>query len=381
MNYNYHIIPDYVRAEAERVSSRIAEIQKPSDAFTFAAVSDFHYPLNEETRNSALHAMQAVKLIRENVRLDAAIFFGDYLVGGSESTKAQSFIDAGDICGMIDFAIGDTPQIRLNGNHDMLPHDDENVMSAEEQFSFIGRYNKNTVTDPSNPWANYGFMDFPKKKLRFIYTNTSDIDYECHDERDRMKYYISEKQFRFIIRALDLTDKEDASGWASIILTHFPVDWPVKVLRNEKGEKYDAEPPQLPVLLDDYVYGRRGSIKLREGELSYDFRKNNISPILAAFNGHTHCFKNGDLCGGRVPRITIPNATFGRENEYGQNGNLRFGESETYRKELGTKDTSFNIVTIDRVRGNAQDSVEINCVNYGAGYDRSVIITENGIRR
>jgi hypothetical protein len=79
-----------------------------------------------------------------------------------------------------------------------------------------------------------------------------------------------------------------------------------------------------------------------------------------------HCFKVADYVIGSttIPRIAIPNACNGRENEYPAD---TWGEDTTYPKTADTaKDTAFNIVTIDR------ENRKIYCTNYGAGYDREI---------
>lgn len=360
-------IPNYVCDECKKCAAKVLSHQCEG-SFSIAMFSDFHYPINEETRMGVTHAADALKIIASEVKPDLAVFLGDYIVGGPNSTKIDSLRDAAEITDMMEDAARGIPQLWLNGNHDILPYNDNDSLSMQERFSFIGSKNSNTVTDSENVTANYGYRDFDEVRLRIIYLNTSDIDFECKNAGERMKYYISRRQFEFIINALDLTCKADAEKWKIIFLTHFPVDWPVLRRRNEQGILMpDEEPPQLPIILEDYVSGKKGSIYTKDGNVEYDFTGKNAARITASFNGHAHCLNSGVIGNSGIPRFTVPNASFGRENEYGQNGNYQHGEKNTYGKSINSaSDTAFNIVTVDPKNG------KIFCDCYGAGYDREI---------
>ena len=80
-----------------------------------------------------------------------------------------------------------------------------------------------------------------------------------------------------------------------------------------------------------------------------------------------------------ITTITIPNACFDRNNEYGTSSgydetiHTNFGDVDEngnqrqYNKTANTaKDTAFNVIVVDR------QNRKIHCFNYGAGIDREI---------
>lgn len=90
--------------------------------------------------------------------------------------------------------------------------------------------------------------------------------------------------------------------------------------------------------------------------------------FIANFHGHTHCFKVGNISGTEALRVAIPNACYGRNNEYGTAGNTEFGETTTYNKSDDStgKNTAFSVVSVDL------DKKVIYADCFGAGYDRVI---------
>lgn len=88
-----------------------------------------------------------------------------------------------------------------------------------------------------------------------------------------------------------------------------------------------------------------------------------------------HCFKVADISGVKGKRVAIPNACFGRNNEYGTSGNTEFGETTTYNKSDNStgKNTAFCLVSIDL----AKKVIYADC--FGAGYDRIISYAEEVI--
>ena len=102
--------------------------------------------------------------------------------------------------------------------------------------------------------------------------------------------------------------------------------------------------------------------------ISKDFTGKNLATVVANFHGHLHSLYVTDISGTTVKRIAIPNACFGRNNEYGT-------EATTYNKvDNGTgKNTAFNVVSIDLTK----KIIYADC--FGAGYDRVVSYGEKVI--
>lgn len=137
------------------------------------------------------------------------------------------------------------------------------------------------------------------------------------------------------------------SEWGIIVLTHHPLNW----YENMKD---------LKEALETY----KG--------------KNSGAELIAHFHGHIHNFRV-ERFENNLVSITIPNACFGRNNEYGTGASYsdmiketcgdtdESGNQRVFAKTANTaEDTSFNAVVVDR------QNKKIHCFNYGAGIDRVV---------
>lgn len=355
------LVPAYVEKEAQRVA-KLANTYQGGSTLTFAAVSDSHYGSGDYT-DGITHLGQALDIIGKQTKLDFFAHFGDYVTGGGEDTLVGSTADFENSNAALGLGVRAVPNIRMNGNHDILPYNTDGMFSTNQLYGWIGKWNdENVVTEFGNEKRNYGYLDFTKQKIRVIFLNTSDLDGETAAVGTALAndHKISGAQFEwFANTALDLTGKADAADWAVILLSHFPCMW-------------YGEPTKIQTIVNAYCDGTSGSITSDGTTVSYDYAGKNSAPILAYFHGHVHCFKVGTFGTAGIPRISIPNACFGRENEYGQDGNYTVGEETTYSKTADSaKDTSFNIITVDR------EQKLIHCANYGAGYDRVVPFADN----
>ena len=121
-----------------------------------------------------------------------------------------------------------------------------------------------------------------------------------------------------------------------------------------------------------------GSITTDDTSISYDFT-NATAELITHFHGHLHNFRIEKLGENEITTITIPNACFGRNNEYGTSSgydetiHTNFGDVDEngnqrqYNKTANTaKDTAFNVIVVDR------QNRKIHCFNYGAGIDREI---------
>jgi hypothetical protein len=113
------------------------------------------------------------------------------------------------------------------------------------------------------------------------------------------------------------------------------------------------------------------------------------APIVAHFHGHLHNFTVFTYVGTNIPRICIPHASRSRTNEYGRSSSrtdsfkYRFGDLNEYGEAItpfrvyegshafndGNRQddiTAFNVVVLDT------ETMTAHCINFGAGYDRSV---------
>ena len=166
---------------------------------------------------------------------------------------------------------------------------------------------------------------------------------------------------------IDLSDKSDPSAWGIVILSHHPLDWGnIKPAAN---------------CLATYLEGGNYSTTHNGVAVSKNFGGANYAKIICQFHGHVHGFRVDyikDLRGTTiqdttVQRIAIPNACFGRNNEYGENSGadsngIEFGEATSYDKtdDSTGKNTAFCLVSIDL----NNEIIYADC--YGAGYDRVI---------
>lgn len=361
--------PDYVVEEAKRVADSVNALQN-ANTFTFAVASDFHFGLSG-TSDGVKHLGQALNIIRKYVPLEMFISLGDSVAGGSASTLVGSREEYNELNAMLGEGTRGIPNIRLNGNHDTNPYNYDGIFTADQIHTYVGKWNLGCVKDHANLNRNYGYLDFEGQKVRCIYLNTSDVG-ECGvDAKGKAcDHRISPEQYRWVIDALNLSDKSDAADWRILIFGHFPFTWYGGTFTNTDGETFRVGGTYMTTILNNYVAGTAGSFTSEE-TIEFDFSGKNAAKIVAYFHGHTHCFSTGKFGDYDIPRIAIPNACFGRNNEYGQGGNLDYGESVTYNKTADSaEDTAFNIVTIG--------SNAITCINYGAGRDRTIFYESTG---
>jgi hypothetical protein len=342
-------IPDDIVSEAERVASSIL-FKKGSNAVTFIAVTDMHeYGDNDHSdptviergRRANKNAGQAAKLISDMVGLDFFANLGDYAFGAKNASLVTSYHDLMQSIATAKTytaAVADAnTSIELPGNHDPL------FVIKDES----GNYITNDII--TGLIGNYKYFDIADKKVRVIGLHTAEYT-GGYSSTGRM----SGEQLQWFANALDLTGKEDASQWGIIILSHHPLDW-----SGLEG---------AVAVLKSYLSGSSYSATHNGVAVSYNFTGKNVAAVIANFHGHVHCLKVGNVGDTEIQRIAIPNACYYRNNEYGKEGNLTFGESTTYNKsDNGTgKNTAFCVVSIDLTKKN----IYADC--FGAGYDRVV---------
>lgn len=316
-------IPDYVKAEAERVAA-VVHSRQHADTISFIACADLHYsdpgnavphPHAAYHQAAMAHMGQAMKLIRERVHIDFAAMLGDMFWDSSETpAEAQAAVRFVNSC-LYDSTAG-IPQFRTRGNHDNGSGIGANF-SVSRIFSNIGAFNNGAAYGHRS--AGYCYRDFEEQKLRVICLNSSETG-GCLFSADQVTWLAS---------VLDLSEK--GSGWRSLILSHHPLDW---------GLSGGASPI--------------ATVNHAEG-------------IICSIHGHIHNFKVDTITGTSVPRISVPNAGYGRENQYGTTYGVNWGEDTTYSKVPGTAaDTSFCVFTIDLAEQ------VIYADHYGAGYSRVI---------
>lgn len=340
-------IPEDIVQEAQRVASSI-QSKIGSNGLTFAVMSDMHEmgdgdhadaAILERYRRANRNAAQGVQIIADQIPLDFFANLGDLAWGSSSTTTedlAASVLQAQRYMSRL---TEKTECLMIPGNHDV--------------DSAAGYLDPDVV---SGLIGSYRYMDLTERKVRVICLNTADTtDGTNATER------ISGEQLQWFAQALDLSGKSDADSWGILVLSHHPMDWgAIKPAAN---------------CLAAYLNGAAYSATHDGVAVSYDYAGKNAAQFIANIHGHVHCFKVGTISGTDAKRVAIPNACFGRNNEYGQSGNTEFGETETYNKsDDGTgKNTAFCLVTIDLEK----QILYADC--FGAGYDRIISYGETEV--
>lgn len=350
-------IPDYVKAEALAVAEKVKAV-RTADSIVFIAASDAHQlDSNADIVAGNLHAAQAMKALAYILPdIDFCCYLGDYTWGASNTTIAETKQHIAEVSANLDEAFKGIPQFRTVGNHDAGAYayaQNGATISDADLYQLIGKYCAGATFGANN--KGYCYRDFADKKLRVICLNTS----EGLTESSASTGNVSNEQAAWFAETMQQIGTE--TGWRVLVLSHHPLDWSVV---NKCSD-----------VIKGYVSGRDVVI----GGEKFNFYTHNAQ-FLGAFHGHTHCFKTAKLntISGNTPteydawRVAIPNMSFNRNNEYGQNGaaeyyGIEFGEETTYNKTAGTADDTAFVVN---VLNPSEQKIYSFC--YGAGYDREI---------
>ena len=357
--------PDDIVQEAYRVASSIIS-KRAANSITFVAMSDMHEfgdsdhsnsDIIETYRRANLNAGQAAKIISDKVGLDFYANLGDFAWGSSATTiddGVQSIRQAREYIAEV---VRDNESFITPGNHDSL----------------ASSYNSNgtclSYSVLTGLTGDYRYVDFEDRKVRVICLNTAD-----NEGSVTAKERVSGVQLQWFAESLDLSSKSDVEDWGIIVLAHHPLDWgAIKVCAN---------------CLAAYLEGGTYSLTHEGVAVSYDYSGKNGATFIAQFHGHVHGFRvdfiNDLRTGSPVPiaakRIAIPNACFGRNNEYGENGtldtnNIEFGEDTSYDKTDNNtaNNTAFCAVSVDLTN----KVIYADC--FGCGYDRVISYNDKPI--
>lgn len=340
-------IPDYVIAEAEEVIDKVIAAQG-SRTFTFAAITDMHYG-NASYTNGLIHACQAMQYIDSRIRLDAVSVLGDYIDGFTGTDYNNAIGDFKDINAELN-NLRFAPNLRMHGNHDHYEP------SSPILHRYITAYSDDVVW--GSKLGGYFYRDFEDFKLRIICLNTAE------ENKDGLSCSVA--QYNWFVNVLDLSSKEDAAEWQTLILSHHPLDWFISV---EGGYVFWQ-------ILNAYLSGTSWT-NTQGTAISCDFSGKNSAKIVGNIHGHIHNLLTRKIAAGRpngtedtinVVRIATPEACFGRPNSYNDSWEYNpFGEDTSYPKTQGTaEDTAFCIYCVDL------DAHTVKAICYGAGYDREI---------
>lgn len=331
-------VPDYVVTEAESVIDRVIAAQG-SNTFVLGAITDIHYG-NAACFDGVIHACQALQYIDKRIKLDAVAVLGDYTDGyptGDYDNAIGDFKAINAVLNGLRFA----PNLRLQGNHDFYGDAPQMI------HRYIQAYNDDVVW--GDKLGGYCYRDLEVFKLRIICVNTT--------EEDSGSISCTAAQYQWFANALDLSAREDAGAWKTLVLSHHPLDW------------YTVDGAYVfGSIIEAYTTG--GTFTACSGSVSYDYAGKNTAALIGNIHGHIHNLLTDyifqDTGAGTktmVYRFATPEACTGRENQY----TGVWAEDTGYPKTANTaEDTAFCIYCIDL------DANTVQAICYGAGYDRSV---------
>ena len=360
----YSSVPSYVVSESESVAEKVLGVRN-SDSFVMCCASDLHTTGSDISAIGITHMGMAMSEINKITQLDLVMILGDIILDRFTDTYKAGFKH---VKKSIDDVRKAVPYIQMQGNHDELSTD-TTEQGRQKYYAYIGANNIGVTTDYSNKFRNYGYKDFDNYKLRVIYLNSADVS----SLEITTDVNISYEQFNwFVNTGLDFSKKEDVANWSFIVCTHHPLNW------------YGTSMSNLLILLNDYKGKSSGAITSDGKSITYNFSSVQ-SKFIAHFHGHLHNFRTETLGSNKVLTITIPNACYDRNNDYGTSSSyseterINYGDVDEngvqrqFNKTSGSSDdTSFNVIVIDKLNS------KIHCFNYGAGIDR-IIDFEGGV--
>jgi hypothetical protein len=364
-------IPAYIKEEADSVMNRLAEKQGNRN-FTIVALSDFHYQnytekypdTVENSVDNLKRASKAISYMLGRIHIDAVATLGDngaFGPGDDDSmAKAHRWLkQVNEILamtqqtGVIDF--------RTPGNHDRLGSGNTAIMPDADIFRYITGYNRQLcLGDVPGGW---GYYDFIGHKLRVIVLNTAECEgksrFNLHSG-----YHMSNNQLNWLIKTLDMSNKEDASEWQILILSHHRAD---DYQEPKDGSEHEYI---LPNILNAYKTGSSYSATITtEGiSVSCNFANKNKAKLIGQIHGHHHNYKFQNIHFGKIENTNQTNimAVGTPTTNFVTNGNSdNAGNTYTSVKDTA-EETAFCVYSIDL------DNHKIYAIHYGNGLDREI---------
>lgn len=366
----YGDIPTHHYAESGRLIDliRTFKVTHPN-SLIFGAVSDIHVLNNDATyeaksKASIKHAAFALEMVGAMAECDFIANLGDNCWENGIDTD-NALVGAQYSMNALKPAFDRLVRFALVGNHDTSN-------STQKTYDLIGTYN---VFDDygTTQIRGFGYKDYTDKKVRVICLNT--CDYWNVKGGCGMSY----EQKDFLLRALDLSAKSDASVWQILLLSHIPLDW--------NGGDYNFY-ADLQTILNAYEDGGTASITVNTsyargetpsnyatysgGNLVYDYSGKNAAKIIANIHGHIHTNRVSKIANTNIARVATVNANpdLNKVESYPDYGDYSITSTEAAKiaKVTGTaKDTAATFYCIDLAEQT------IYAYGYGADIDRTIL--------
>lgn len=357
----YGDIPTYHYVESGRVVDNILTFKRAHpNNLVFGIVSDIHVynadaTYETPTKKSIKHAAFALETVGAMTSCDFVVNLGDNCWENGIDTD-NAYVGVQYAMNALNPAFTRLTRYNLVGNHDKS-------VDTQKLFDLIGHYNE--FDDYGTlQIRGFGYKDYTNKKVRVICLNTT--DYLNSDGGWAMSY----DQKDFLLRALDLSSKENSSEWQILLLSHIPLD-------KEGGGQFNYY-EDLQTILTAYENGTTASITVNSsyalnetpsnyatysnGKLVYNYSGKNFAKIIANIHGHMHTNCIAKLTNTDIWRISVENTCFSL-NVNGDAGYEMPVEDRTALKKIaGTAaDTSATFICCDL------ENRLINVYMYGVG--------------
>lgn len=366
---DYSNVPSYHFVECARVLENIENFKTSHpNSLVFGAVSDIHVyngntTYESKSKASIKHSAFALEMVGAMAQCDFIANLGDNCWENGIDTD-NALLGAKYSINALKPAFDRLTSFNLVGNHDKSDY-------TQMQYDLIGVHNDFDVAS-STVIRGFGYKDYTNKKVRVIVLNT--CDYLNASGGCALSY----EQKDFLMRALDLSAKSNASSWQILLLSHIPLDW--------NGGDYNYY-TDLQAILNAYEDGTTASITVNtsyaknetpsnyatysSGKLVYNYSGKNVAKIIANIHGHVHTNKVSKIANTNIARVATANACpdLNKTESYPDYGDYSITATEAAKivKVSGTaKDTSATFYCIDL------DNQTIYAYGYGADIDRTI---------
>lgn len=367
-------IPTYHYVECGRVIDNIRTFKATHPkALIFGVVSDSHInntnsAVEARSKTSIKHAAFALEMVGAMAQCDFIANLGDNCeeqhIDPTITSSPCGLVNAQYSMNTLKPAFNRIPHYNLVGNHDK-------TNDTQMQHDLISAYNDFDVYSDTKI-RGFGYKDYADKKVRLIVLNTCDYLYRSGG------CALSYEQKDFLMRALDLSAKTDASQWQILLLSHIPLDW--------NGGDYNFY-TDLQAILNAYEDGTTASVTVNSsyalnetpsnyatyssGKLIYNYSGKNSAKIIANVHGHLHNNKTGKIANTDILRVSTVNASpdGNSADKYSAYGDYAISSTEFAKlaKSSGTvKDTAVTFYCIDL------DERIVYTYGYGADIDRVI---------
>ena len=321
-------VSDYILPEADSTIGRAKELQSDKRA-SILFVTDLHNGNSERVRTGIHNTVRSFNIMNDSLRLDYAVYGGDYLSNNASTTLETCAEQLGDLVSEINGT--SLPSFMLRGNHDSNPFNKALPLtdrSFYEQTNALINKGEDFVPyiDSNGKPGNAGYVDLNDSKLRLIFVNTTDVG-----DTGNGFGMTEDQSVWFATEALNFMDKSDRGEWAVLLFAH-------NYFTATSFSDVSVS-PKLHAVLTAFADGAPSAY--------FDYSDQGEMEVVGALVGHWHEDRDDLIDGVRI--ICTKAASL----------------NDLEDKTPGTADeTAYDIVTVDR------ESRKIYLTRFGYGDDR-----------